>query len=72
MSFLLAFLAIFRLEKHTSFLEAICHVAVIRTHGGYPPLLGDKYAAINGLRRVLVCKIVITKGLPLNSSKQMS
>lgn len=40
--------------------------------GGPPPLPGDKSFLFNGLRAVVACKYVITKGLLLNFGKQTS
>src|SRR5437899_6210973 len=41
--------------------------------GVSPPLLpGRKFPVFNGLRLVVACKIVITKGLRLNLSRQRS
>jgi hypothetical protein len=40
-----------------------------KREGGPPPLPGRKYPAIRTLPGMIVCKIVITKGLRINISK---
>jgi hypothetical protein len=50
-------------------LASVLQVSPILRGGGNPPLPGDKYAAINDLRGIGVCKNVITKGLSLNLGK---